>query len=119
VLSFLADENFLGAITDGALRRDPNLDLVRVQDVGLAGASDPAILQWAARYGRVVLSHDVSTMSRYAYERVAAGLPMPGVFLVRESVAINATGVVIESLLLLAQSSLEREWEQQVVFLPL
>ena len=34
----LADENFNGDIVREVLLRHPNLDLVRVQDVGLAGA---------------------------------------------------------------------------------
>jgi hypothetical protein len=50
-----------------------------VQDVGLTGADDPTILEWAAAGGRILFTHDVSTMTRFAYERVAAGLAMPGV----------------------------------------
>jgi len=56
------------------------LDIVRVQDAELSGADDPTLLQWAADEGRIVLTHDVSTMTKYAYERVEAGQPMPGVF---------------------------------------
>ena len=36
VLRFLADENFKGAITRGLIGREPDLDLVRVQDVELS-----------------------------------------------------------------------------------
>ena len=46
MLSFLADENFNNNIIRGLLRRNSDLDLVRVQDVGLIGAEDPAILEW-------------------------------------------------------------------------
>ena len=35
-----ADENFNGAIVRGMLRRQPALDLVRIQDVGLSGITD-------------------------------------------------------------------------------
>jgi len=34
------------------------IDVVRVQDVGLIGTSDPFILEWAAANHRVVLTHD-------------------------------------------------------------
>jgi len=34
-MKFLTDENFEGAIFRGLLRREPILDIVRVQDVGL------------------------------------------------------------------------------------
>ena len=44
----LTDENFDGDIVRGLLRRMPDLDVVRVQDVGLAETPDPNILAWAA-----------------------------------------------------------------------
>lgn len=83
MLRLAADENFNNNIVRGLLRRRPDLDIVRIQDVGLSGASDPAVLEWAAREGRVLLTHDVSTLTRYADERVQAGKPMPGVFEIR------------------------------------
>ena len=103
-------------ILRGLLRRQPDLDIVRVQDIGLSGADDPTLLVWAAQQGRIILTHDVTTMTRYAYERVQAGRPMPGVFEVSRSVPI---GTVIEDIMLLAESSLEGEWEGQIRYLPL
>jgi predicted nuclease of predicted toxin-antitoxin system len=47
----------------GLRRRHPGLDVVRVVDVGLGGRSDPEILEWAAREGRVVVSRDRATLS--------------------------------------------------------
>jgi hypothetical protein len=47
MLRFLADENFDGRITAGLRQREPTLDFVRVQDVGLSGIDDPTILAWA------------------------------------------------------------------------
>jgi hypothetical protein len=44
VLRLAADENFNSDIVRGVLRRSPDLDLVRVQDVGLSGADDQAVL---------------------------------------------------------------------------
>jgi len=116
MLRLLADENFDNDIVRGVLRRNPEVDLVRVQDVGLTGVEDPEVLAWAAQEGRVLLSHDVATITKYAYERVEAGLPMPGVFEVSQIVPI---GVVIDDVLLIAEVSLEDEWEGQVLYLPL
>jgi hypothetical protein len=48
MLRLVADENFNGDIIRGLLRRNPKLDIVRVQDVGLSGADDTSVLQWAA-----------------------------------------------------------------------
>lgn len=116
MLLFAADENFNNDIVRGLLRRRPNLNIVLAQEAGLSGADDPSILEWAAREGRVLLTHDVSTITRYAYERIRAGKEMPGVFEVSREIPI---GVVIEDLLLLADYSLEGEWEGQVRYLPL
>lgn len=46
MLRLLSDENFNGDIVRGLLLRCPKLDLVRVQDSGLDGVDDPAVL-WA------------------------------------------------------------------------
>ena len=116
MLLLAADENFNNAIVRGLLRQRPELDLVRVQDVGLSGGDDVAVLEWAAQEGRVLLTHDISTVTRYAYERVGAGERMPGVFEVSRDISI---GRVIEDILLLAEYSLDEEWEGQVRYLPL
>ena len=115
-MKLLADENFRGAIVRGLLRRRPDLDLVRVPDVGLGEADDPTILDWAAAEGRLVLTHDAATLIGYAYNRIAAGLAMPGIIEVRQDLPI---GPVIDDLLLINDASREGEWEGQVLYLPL
>jgi hypothetical protein len=116
MLRLAADENFNNDIVRGLRRRNPSIDLVRIQDVGLTSAADPQILEWAASESRVVVTHDVSTMTRHAYERVAADLRMPGVFEIGRHVPI---GIAIDELELVAECSLEDEWEGQVRYLPL
>ncbi len=116
MLPLIADENFNNDIVRGVLRRNPRLDIVRIQDVGLSGAGDEAVLEWAAREGRILLTHDVSTLTRYAYDRVNASLPMPGVLEVSRGVPVSTA---IEDILLLAQLSLPGEWEGQIRYLPL
>jgi len=73
MLRLAADENFDYDIVRGLFRRRLELDVVRVQDAGLSGADDSAVLQWAARQDRVLLTHDVSTPARHAYLRVEGG----------------------------------------------
>jgi hypothetical protein len=92
------------------------VNILTVQDAGLSGASDPAVLEWAAGAGRVLLTHDVRTLTNHAYERVVAGFPMPGVFEVSQDVPVT---VAIEEILLVAVCSLPGEWEGQVRYLPL
>jgi hypothetical protein len=116
MLLLIADENFNNNIVRGVLRRKTDVDIVRVQDIGLSQADDPMILEWAAQQGRVLLTHDVSTITKYAYERLEAGQRMPGVFEVSRTAPI---GQVIEDILLLVEGSLAGEWEGQIIYLPL
>ena len=52
MIKLLADENFDNTIVRGLLRRNPKIDIVRVQDMGLSGIDDPSILAWAAKQNR-------------------------------------------------------------------
>jgi hypothetical protein len=92
------------------------MEVVRVQDVGLSGADDRLVLAWAAHAGRVLLTHDQKTIPTYAYERVMAGLPMPGVFIGDTYLLVQQA---IEDIVLLVERSEEHEWEGQVRYLPL
>ena len=116
MIRFAADENFNNAILRGLFRRNPDLDIIRIQDVGLSGANDPTVLEWSARGDRILLTHDAATITRYAYERVQAGKQMPGVFEVGRDVSI---GTAIEDILLIAECSVEGEWKGKVRYLPL
>ncbi len=113
---FAADENFSAKILGGLLRRNPDFDILRIQDVGLAGENDQDILQWCADHSRVLISHDVNTMPKQAYDRVKAGQAMPGVLLVRRQAPMR---VAIDEILLAAEASAEDEWENQVRYVPL
>ena len=116
MLRLLADENFNNQIVRGMIRRRPEIDIVRGQDVGLSKTDDRVILEWAAQQNRVLLTYDVETMTRYAYERVQTGLEMPGVFEISRSVPV---GLAIEEVLLIAEGSFDGEWEGQFQYLPL
>lgn len=116
MLRLLADENFNGDIVRGLLLRQADLDIVRVQDVGLAGAEDPDILAWAAENNRVVLTHDRATLADYAYERVALGEKMAGAFILNDRFPV---GQAIEEILLMVASSEQAEWSGRAVHVPL
>jgi hypothetical protein len=116
MIGLAVDEDFDNDILRGVLRRLPKVNVVRVQDAALSSARDPAVLEWAARENRVLFTHDVRTMTAHARVRVAAKLPMPGLFAVPQSVPI---GVAIEEIVLIAECSVDGEWEGQIRYLPL
>src|SRR6266566_3700316 len=112
MVRLLADENFNGDAIDGLRSRRAELDLVRVQDVGLTRTDDRVILAWAASHDRILLTHDKETVPGFANARVVAGDPMPGVFL--------ATGMtvreIINEVLMIDSASQHSEWADQVWF---
>lgn len=115
MLSLLADENFKGAVIRGMFLRQRDLDLVRVQDVGLQGTDDPTILSWAAENKRIVITHDRATMPDFAYERVANEEIMPGLFVVNDRIS---SGQAIDELLLYAMYTEQQEWNKKVLYIP-
>jgi predicted nuclease of predicted toxin-antitoxin system len=115
-MRFLADENFDNDILRGIRREVADFDVLRVQDTEIYTADDPTVLDWAAAAGRILLTHDIKTMPGYAYERVRAGLPMPGVIAIRRQVPLKQA---IDELLVVIGASDEDEWQDQVTFLPL
>ena len=116
MIRFATDEDFNNRILRGLLRRQPDLDIVRIQDHHLSGADDTHVLEWASRERRTLLTHDVSTMSAYAYERIRAGQSTAGLIEVPQSMPI---GQAIEDILTIATCSTAEELENQVQFLPL
>ncbi|SRR6266851_8709070 len=103
-------------IVDGLRRRQPALDLVRVQDVGLGPTPDAVILEWAAQQGRVVVSVDKKTLAVDAWDRVAHGLPMPGVAILRILLTI---GQAVNELELIALAGSPDDFRDQVIYLPI
>lgn len=116
MLSLLADENFKAQIQTGLRRRIPAIDLVSVQELGIRRTDDPHLLERAASENRVFLTHDVNTVPRFAFERLEAGAPMPGVVVVPDQMAI---GQAIEELVVLLELGTERDVDLQVLHLPL
>jgi hypothetical protein len=66
VLRLIADENLKKPIIDGLRRLLPDVDVVLARDVELLQTDDRIILEWAATNGRIVVTHDVSTMPGFA-----------------------------------------------------
>ena len=95
MLRLFIDENFDQRILRGLRLRYPAFDFVVVQATSLQGAKDPSLLAWAAEQQRILVTYDLKTIPKHAYERIEAGEGMPGVIAVPDSLAI---GQVIEAL---------------------
>ena len=64
----------------------------------------------------VLLTQDAKTITTFAFDRIRAGKPMPGVIEIRRKVPI---AVAIEELLVLFECSEAGDWEGQVLYVPL
>lgn len=115
MLRLASDEDVHGDIIRGLLRRQPALDIVRVQDAGYAHTPDPIILEWAAGEGRILITGDLNTMVGFAWGRVRDGLPMAGVFALVQNVG---AGRVLDDILLAAQHRSEDEMRDKILYIP-
>jgi predicted nuclease of predicted toxin-antitoxin system len=110
---FVTDENFKRRIFEGLRARLPDIDLLSANEAGLLHTPDDQILSWAAERGRVVLTHDYDSMIDFAYERLAVGLPMPGVVMVPWTLGV---GRAVAELAIVLGAGLPHDLENQVLF---
>ncbi|MGA2706532.1 MAG: DUF5615 family PIN-like protein [Isosphaeraceae bacterium] len=116
MLRLASDADVHGDILHGLHRRLPEIDLVRVQDALPEQTPDPEVLAWAAAENRVLITNDRNTMVGFAYQRVAAGEPVPGLIATTNE---QSVGSAIDDILLVAVYMPEEEIRGQVVvFLP-
>ena len=116
MLRLLIDENFNHLILCALKARLPELDFVLVQQVGLAGVKDPALLKWAVQNDRIMLTQDLKTMVPDAQELVQRGEPMTGVIFVPQNMAI---GRAIEELEIVIVCYSQEEFRDRIEYLPL
>src|SRR5579862_5800305 len=116
MLSFFTDEDFNHHILRAVLRQLPLFDVLVLQEEGMSGALDPEVLDSACEEGRLLLTHDVNTMTNHAYQRMAEGLHCPGVIIVPRWLSI---GEAMADISLIAQVGNNTDFENQVIYLPL
>jgi len=116
----LIDQNFDERLVAALREQLPDLDLVRLSVRGLGRLDDPQVLELAADEGRIVLTHDAATMPDFAYQRLGAGLPMPGVIVVHKEHRGRPTAlrVMSEALYTLLAASEPEEFIASVRHIP-
>lgn len=116
MLSLLIDQDFNQDILRGLARRISNLDSVTAYEVGLSEATDPEVLTWAATEGRVLVSHDRTTMPNHAAELMEEGKNIAGVIIVPRRLFMSQ---VIDDLEIIVTCSEVHEWQNIIRYLPL
>ena len=74
------------------------------------------VLEWAANEDRILLTYDVATITRYAYDRLIKNLSMPGVIEIPTNAPI---GRVIEDLFMILECGTPKDLDGQIYYLPL
>jgi hypothetical protein len=120
-LRFLVDENLRGQLWKALAWHNQGgvypLDAVRVGDPADLpnGTTDPDILVWAEREGRILVSGDRKTLLAHFSDHVSAGRHSPGLFLLRPSSPLPE---IVEFLVAVAYASDASEWADVWRYIP-
>jgi Domain of unknown function (DUF5615) len=112
---FLADANFNQKTIAGLLLREPSIDFALPQEMIPERMKDPDVLDLAYLSGRILVSHDVTTMPRW-FDQCVEERRCAGLILVPETVPIRD---VIEDLLLIWHLTEAEGWANRLEWLPL
>lgn len=115
-IRFLTDEDFREAIIGGLRRRVTGIDMLTAPEAGTLGFEDPDVLAFAARQGRILLTHDTHTMPDHFAAFLMGVQHSPGVFMIPQLLPI---GRAIDAVVLVWAASAPDEWRDQCLRLPL
>lgn len=115
-IRFLTDEDTAGSIASGLRRRAPLLDILTAPEAGTLGWPDPQVLAYGAAQGRILITHDESTMPVHFASFLAEAGTSPGVIITPQT---NAIGKVIDDILLIWDDDHPEEWRGLITWLPL
>jgi hypothetical protein len=112
---FQADADLHQMIVTALVRREPSVDFQTATAASLKGLLDPHVLERAATAGRVLVSHDQSTMPQH-FSAFIQNQQSAGLLIVPQHLPY---AVVIEELLLIWAASEAEEWINRIAYLPL
>lgn len=116
---YLTDANLNLHIVAGLRRRQPTINILTAQDIGLLKTPDPEVLAVAKAEDRILLTHDRANMPGHLND-LLLGLPAdehsPGVMSVEQALPI---GLAIDAILFVWMASTHEEWRGQFTYLPL
>jgi hypothetical protein len=114
-VSFQADNDLNQTIIAMLLRLEPTIDFQTASGIGLHGLDDLTVLSIAASEGRVLVSHDQTTMPK-AFAEFVGENTSAGLLIVPQILSLN---VAVEELLMVYLASESEEWINRITYLPL
>jgi hypothetical protein len=121
VLRYVLDEHLRGPLWRAIQWHNSSgvfpLDAVRVGDPAdlPLGSEDPALLLWAERDQRILVTQDPDTMPVHLAEHLAAGHHSPGVFMIRRHSTLPQLVSFLQDA---AYASELQEWQDRIQFIP-
>lgn len=113
-IRFQADADLRFPIVKGVKRRESMIDFRTANEAGLEGIADPVVLKIAADDGRLLVSHDVSTMPEN-FSRFIETQTSPGAVLIPQELPYHEA---IERLIRLWATTEAETWQNVLFFLP-
>jgi hypothetical protein len=114
-IRFQADADLNQVIVSAVVRRVPAIDFKSATSAGLAGLKDQEVLAVAARDGRILVTHDQSTMPKH-FREFLRSQRSPGLIVVPQHLAI---GTAADDLILIWTATRVEEWSNRIAFLPI
>lgn len=117
-LKYLFDENVDPEYVQQLRRRVPELVVRMIGEPATPskGTLDPEILVWCEATGFILVTNNRRSMPVHLAEHFAQGGHVPGIFILNPSLSIGET---LEDLKLVAEVSLEDEYQDRIEYLPL
>ncbi|MGH9222143.1 MAG: DUF5615 family PIN-like protein [Vicinamibacterales bacterium] len=112
---FQADADFNQIIVSAVTRRIPSIDFRTASVTRLAGLDDPAVLAKAAEDGRILVTHDQSTMPGH-FRQFIGSQTSPGLIVVSQQLSIRQ---VADDLILIWSATTPEEWANRIAYLPI
>lgn len=116
MLRLFFDHDFNYRILRGLTQRIPNLDFVTPTILGNIDGSDENHLAWAWENKRIVITHDVNTMTDAANQRFTDGKSISGLIIVPQSMPI---GEAINDLEIIIICDTADEFENRIRYIPI
>lgn len=114
-MRFQADADLNQIIGTAIVRRVPEIDFTTATAGGLEGLSDLDVLALAAREGRILVTHDQTTMPTHFGEFIRS-TPSPGLIVVPQTLPARE---VVDALILFWAAAQPEEWVNRIVYLPI
>lgn len=112
---FQADADFNHKIVKAILRLEPLIDFQSASQANLESVLDPEVLFLAANQGRLLVSHDKTTMPQHFAEFIATQ-SSPGLLIVPKALPMAE---VIEDIILIWLAESPKDWINRIRYLPI